>query len=126
VLTSDQAFRNVAVALNAEPNWIKKSVIGSVQSLFQPLFGMQKRHRHVLVLPVRVSVKKIRLSQKLDFFFFYILTCKMIWCLIDKYSVFISFYWHCIYTVFRKKMWQYICDHNSGKTCLIFVIFALL
>jgi len=59
VLTSDQAFRNVAVALNAEPNWIKKSVIGSVQSLFQPLFGMQKRHRHVLVLPVRVSVKKL-------------------------------------------------------------------
>jgi len=51
VLTSDQAVQNVAIASDAEPNWLK-SVIGSVQSLFQPLFGMQKRHRHVLVLPV--------------------------------------------------------------------------
>jgi len=25
-----------------------------------------------------------------------------------------------------KKTWQYICDHNSGKICLIFYNFALL
>ena len=25
-----------------------------------------------------------------------------------------------------KKTWQYICDHNSGKTYSIFIIFALL
>jgi len=24
------------------------------------------------------------------------------------------------YTVFHKKTWQYTCDHNSGKTRLIF------
>jgi len=29
------------------------------------------------------------------------------------------------YTCFIKT-WQYICDHNSGKTRLIFIIFALL
>jgi len=26
----------------------------------------------------------------------------------------------CIYTVIHKKMWQYICDHNSGETRLFF------
>jgi len=26
---------------------------------------------------------------------------------------------HCIITLIHKK-WQYICDHNSGKTCLMF------
>ena len=31
-----------------------------------------------------------------------------------------------IYTVSRKKTWQYICDHNSGKTNSIFIIFALM
>jgi len=31
-----------------------------------------------------------------------------------------------LYTVFHKKMWQYIRDNNSGKTRLIFTIFALL
>jgi len=34
---------------------------------------------------------------------------------------------HGVYTLcFIKKMWQYIGDHNSGKTRLIFIIFALL
>ena len=31
-----------------------------------------------------------------------------------------------MYTVIHKKTWQYICDHNSGKTRLIFITFALL
>jgi len=30
------------------------------------------------------------------------------------------------YILWFIKMWQYICDHNCGKTCLIFIIFALL
>jgi len=30
------------------------------------------------------------------------------------------------YTVIHEKTWQYICDRNSRKTRLIFVIFALL
>ena len=31
-----------------------------------------------------------------------------------------------IYTVNHKKRWQYICDHNFGKSRSIFTIFALL
>jgi len=31
-----------------------------------------------------------------------------------------------LYTVFHKKMWHYICDHNSGKTCSILIFFTYL
>jgi len=31
-----------------------------------------------------------------------------------------------MYTVNHKKRWQYICDHNFGKSRSIFIIFALL
>jgi len=31
-----------------------------------------------------------------------------------------------IYTVNHKKRWQYICDHNFGKSRSIFIIFALM
>jgi len=31
-----------------------------------------------------------------------------------------------LYTLIHKKTWQYVCDHNSGKTLMIFIIFALL
>jgi len=31
---------------------------------------------------------------------------------------------HCLYTVFCKKTWQYICDHYSGKTWWILIIFT--
>jgi len=30
------------------------------------------------------------------------------------------------YTLWTIKRWQYICDHNSGKSWSIFIIFALL
>ena len=32
---------------------------------------------------------------------------------------------HIIYTVIQKR-WQYICDHNSGKSQSIFIFFVLL
>ena len=37
-----------------------------------------------------------------------------------------KFYAREIYTVNHKKRWQYICDHNFGKSRSIFIIFALL
>ena len=43
-----------------------------------------------------------------------------------------KFLWKCDVSFYMalhcgpKKTWQYICDHNSGKTHSIFIIFALL
>ena len=37
-------------------------------------------------------------------------------------DIIVECYIHCE----PKKTWQYICDHNSGKTHSIFIIFALL